>query len=273
MDDNKNVHASHRDRIRERAEWGFHPFAEHELLEMLLFYSIPRGDTNVLGHELIEHFGSFNAVLEASVDELTAVKGIGKTSALQIKLVAEMIRRYVGGFAEKVPRYDTVKKVAEYIWPRFLGLSNEQLYMMIFNNKMAMIDCLRLAEGSVNSASVPIRMVAELSLKKNASAIILAHNHPHGVATPSDNDLQMTHTLADSLAAIDVPLIEHLIIAEDRFMPIVKTHCSLPKVRSASNCSLFGANGFDADSFYDVDEETYRFSKYFDAVEKNLGPI
>jgi len=272
MEDFKNIHASHRDRIRERAELGFHSFSDHELLEMLLFYSIPRGDTNVLGHALIERFGSFNVVIESSVDELMTVKGIGKSSALQLKLVGEMIRRYVGGFAKKVPRYDSLKKIAEYIWPRFLGLSNEHLYMMMFNNKMAIIECARLAEGSVNSASVPIRVLVERAFKKNASAIVLAHNHPHGVSTPSDCDLELTHLFAEALAMVDIPLIEHLVIAEDRFMPLIKTHCGLPKIRSTTSCSLFGANGFDAEHFYDIDEETYRFSEFFDSVEKNLGP-
>lgn len=272
MEENKNIHAHHRDRIRERAELGFDSFAEHELLEMLLFYSIPRGDTNVIGHELIEHFGSFNAVIEASVDELQAVKGIGHSSALQIKLVGEMIRRYVGGYVENVQQYDTLRKVAEYIWPRFLGLSNEQLYMMMFNNKMAMIDCVRLAEGSVNSASVPVRVLVEQAFKKNASSIVLAHNHPHGMATPSQNDLDLTHSIAEGLAMIDVPLIEHIVIAEDRFMPLVKTRCGIPKIHATSNCSLLGTQGFDAEKFYDIDEETYRFKGFFDAVDKGLSP-
>ena len=127
MTEKNNIHKSHRERIRDKAELGFLPFADHELFEMLLFYSIPRGDTNELGHLLIERFGSFNAVLEASVDELQQVKGIGLNSALQIKLIAEMMRRYVSGVVEDTPRYDRLSKVAQYIWPRFLGLGNERM--------------------------------------------------------------------------------------------------------------------------------------------------
>ena len=271
MSEQNNIHKSHRERIRDKAMLGFLPFADHEILEMMLFYSIPRGDTNELGHQLIERFGSFNAVLEASVDELQQVKGIGLSSALQIKLVAEMVRRYVAGIVETTPRYDTLSKVAEYIWPRFAGLAEENLYVMLFDNRMAMIDCVRVAEGSVNSASVPLGRLLKMAYDKNASAVILAHNHPHGIALPSDVDSELTAGLAERLSSFDITLIEHLIIAEDRYYPIVKNKCRVPGTGNVYNRSYLVSQGLTLDDFYDIDEETYRFERFFESAEHNLS--
>ncbi|MBQ8309996.1 MAG: DNA repair protein RadC [Clostridia bacterium] len=256
---NKPIHTNHRERMRGRALFGLESFADHELLEMLLFGTIPRGDTNEIGHTLIERFGSFNAVLEASVEELESVNGIGRSSAVQIKLSTEMMRRYCQYYVEPVQQYNSLQKIVTFLWPRFLGLDHERLYAMFFNNKMALIDCKAISDGSVNSANLHYRVLVARALEKKASAVVLAHNHPHGVTQPSDFDIKMTNNISDALALVGIPLLEHLVFAEDRFQSIMKTNCFIPQVMARSDCVSTGADGFDAELFYDIDEETYRF--------------
>jgi len=265
------VHENHRERMRNRYYVsGFDSFSDHEILEMILYHSIPRGDTNELAHRLIEHFGDFNHVIEAKPDELKNVKGIGESSAMLIKLVEAAVRIYATSFVEVEAQYDTVKKIADFMWPRFFGLDHERLYMLMFNNKMGMIDCVPIADGTVSSASVQTRPIIEKALGKKASSIVLAHNHPHGIAFPSDSDVALTMKLYDGLSLMDIPLLEHLVIAENRFTPIIKTRCGISQKVSGDSV-LMGANGFDVEHFYDVDEETYRFEPIYNKITGEKG--
>ncbi len=261
-----SAHDNHRERMRKRYYLsGFDSFSDHEILEMILYHCMPRGDTNELAHRLIEHFGNFNHVIEAKPDELKNIKGIGESAAMLLKLVEAAVRIYASSYVEVETRYDTIKKIADFMWPRFFGLDHERLYMLLLNNKMGMIDCIALADGSVNSASIQTRFIIERALSKKAAGVVLAHNHPHGIATPSDSDVSLTMRLYDGLSLIDIPLLEHIVIAENRFVPIIKTRCGISG-RIFGSDSLVGTNGFDPDRFYDVDEENYRFEPLFHKI-------
>lgn len=270
MKSEKGIHDHHRERMRERVKCGgLSSFAEHELLEMMLYYSIPRGDTNELAHLLMNRFGGFNEIIEASVDELRDVKGIGESSAVLVKLMEEIIRRYVSLYSPEVTRYDTLLKVANYIWPRFLGLNRECLYMMLFNNKMAMIDCSLICEGTVNAAKLHPRVVLEKAFRKNAATAILAHNHPHGMSMPSEGDIALTKLLFEDLAMVGITLLEHIVVAENQFLPIIKYHPEVRRMRSREGgAPLIGALDLDIVDFYGVNEHTYRFEDVINPVLK-----
>ena len=268
---NKNVHQSHRERMRERGQASsFLAYSDHELFEMLLYSSIKRGDTNEVAHTLIEQFGGLNGVIEASFDELCAVPGIGASSAHQVMLVGEFIRRYVGGFVENHARYDTVRKIAEFVWPRFLGLKQERLYQLTFDNKLSITGLMIAAEGSINSVQVDRRRLFKYAMEKNAACVVLAHNHPHGVAVPSEMDTALTNELHSCFSLLNIPLLEHLIIAEDRFIPIVRKYCTIPNATVNANLVLRSLDGFDLDRFYG-DEEDYLFDELFRQTERNLN--
>lgn len=203
---------------------GFRNFATHELLEMLLYYSIPRTDTNGVAHELMERFGSLKGICEASFDELLLVNGVGQQTAILLRLIPELMKRYAMEDVSPREVYDSVGKLADYFVRAFIGLDHECLFMMLLNNRLNMIDCALISEGSVNSSTVPIRLMTQKALFKKASSVVLAHNHPAGLALPSGRDIEVTESLLGAFDAVGVTLLEHLIIADGRFYPILQQH-------------------------------------------------
>ncbi len=256
------MHEDHRQRMRDRCmKSGFEGFSDHELIEMLLGYSIPRKDTNPIAHELIDRFGSLGRVLEAEVDELVQVDGMGERSAIILPLVMNLMRRYA---MEKDDlndhnRFETVSSIAQYFCRIFFGLDKEFVYVMLLDNRMNMVHCQQVGEGTVNSSNVNIREIVEKVIAKKASTVVLAHNHPHGIVIPSNIDVDFTEELNHLLAALSIHLLEHLIIVEDRFYPIMREHYG------TFRCSpLLGKidSGF-YDHFYDVDAENWTAPKTF----------
>ncbi|MBQ7173230.1 MAG: RadC family protein [Clostridia bacterium] len=157
-------HDKHRERMRQRyLSGGFNSFQEHELLEMLLFYAKPRGNTNPTAHALMERFGSLKNVMEASLDELKEVDGIGEQSAILFKLVTEFTRRYaIEAYRPKGYCFRDMKEIAMFIAPKFTGLDHEQLHMMLFNNRMNLLDHCIVSDGVVNSAEGKRRLLSSL---------------------------------------------------------------------------------------------------------------
>lgn len=255
------MHEQHRERVRARIlNHGLESLADHELLEFYLFHAIPRADTNRLAHELLQRFGSLNAVLEASVEELQTVPSVGLKTAMLLGVPLELMRRYAAGKVAPVQKYDTVSKIAEYFCRRFMGMNRERLYMMLLNSDMSLIDCVLISEGSVNSAQVDTRKLTEEAIYKRASAVVLAHNHPKGLAIPSRNDLEMTDFLRTALEHIQVTLVEHLIIVDDRFCPILQ-----PRYENF-RCPPGGRQVDRAfyEHFYNVSAETWTAAPLFD---------
>lgn len=224
----KNPHAGHRKRLRERyARSGMEDFAPHEVLELLLTYAIPRIDVNDQAHALIDRFGSVAGVLDATEKELRDVKGIGPEAAMFLKMLPEVFRHYqLSGYDDK-ETYDTVAKLGDYLRAKYTGVTVERVYLILLNNSLKLIRCIPLGEGSVNCSSVTVRTIAEHAFRENASAVVLAHNHPRGLAIPSGADLEVTQTVECALETIGVPLLEHLIVTENSCAPILRHHKGL----------------------------------------------
>ncbi len=221
-----SIHKNHRARTMERyRNEGFSGFSSHEIFEFLLYFSLPRIDTNPAAHELIAEFGSVPGVLNASFDKLCSIPGIGENSAMLIKLTAELVRRYLTEDLKKGIVYDSIGKVSTYLYPLFQGIDHERCYMMMFNNSLGLLDCIQVSSGSVNITNVDTRKMVEAIVNKNASAVILAHNHPNGVTIPSVQDSDLTRTLLDFFSRMNVVLLDHLIFAESRFSCILQKEC------------------------------------------------
>ena len=238
----ESIHSGHRERMRARfLETSGRGMADHELLELLLYYGIPRRDTNDTAHRLIEAFGSFSAVLEADADLICKVEGVGAGTATFLGVVGECAARYA---KEKITAdtvkdvYDTAEKVVTYLASRYVGVDVERVYLLLFDNAMHMIDCFHVCDGSITSAHMSVRRIAERAYRKGAAAAILAHNHPGGMAAPSFEDLRITRRLGEAMRLLEIPLLEHYIIAGNYYCSAMQENQSqVPESKAAS--SLF----------------------------------
>lgn len=262
------MHEGHRSRMRARflKSGDFDGFSDFEFIEMLLYYGKPRGDTNPCAHALMERFGSFRQVVDASVDELSAVDGVGIHSAVLIKLVGEAMRRYRSDMVQHVPCYTRMSQVIDYLAGLFLGLDHERLYMLMFNDRMNLIECVPISQGSINGADVQLRLILEKIITKKATAVILAHNHPNGLAIPSECDMAVTDQIKTTLEAIHVTLVEHFIVSDTHFWPIMRRHYGMfrpsPLITGERTESYF------YETFYDLEEENYTIHVSFDPPSK-----
>ena len=202
-------------RTRFRAT-GFDGFQQHEILEMLLFYSCPRIDTNGLGHELIDRFKSLKGVLEADIDELMTVDGIGENSAVLIKLVQQMGIIYISDDATvKTQTFASPEKLRELFRFRFLGESEECLMVACFGKKLNLLGCDRVSDGGLSSVGVDIRRIVETAIRYGSDIIALAHNHPTGTAIASAEDVRATKAVISALEPLDIHVVDHIIVAEN----------------------------------------------------------
>lgn len=208
------IHENHRARMQERvAHNGMESLAEHEVLEYMLYLAIPRQDTNPLAHRLIDYFGSFCRVMEATPQELMQVKGVGPRSAQLISDIMEFGRYYAVKKRKKQATLDTTANAIEYIKPLFLGLQNEVLYIILMDDSCHPLYDLKAAEGVPNHVSIDTRKLLRDVLRSNASTAILAHNHPTGPALPSATDQLTTLKIMQLLAPAGISILDHIIVA------------------------------------------------------------
>ena len=230
MSDNATIHSGHRDRLKKRfLEEGLEHFDDHQVLELLLFYCIPRQDTNPIAHALLKHFGSFAQVMEATPAELQKVEGVGAAAATFLSLLNDFTRYYSVSRATEGVILTTVEQCGHYMMPFFYGRRNETVYILCLDAKCKVLCCKEVGEGSINSAAVPIRRIVELALGANATSVILAHNHPSGMAIPSGEDHLTTARLAAALASVDIELVDHLVVADEDFVSMRQSGMYHPK--------------------------------------------
>ena len=224
-----SIHDGHRQRLKNRfRREGLDRFDEIQVLELLLFYAIPQKDTNPLAHALLDHFGSLPQVLEAPAEELEKVPGVGNNVSTLLNLTTALSRYYMVKRAEQSTILTSSDQCGEYLMPFFVGRRNETVMLLCMDAKCKVLGCKEVGEGSVNSASVPIRRIVELALGMNATTVVLAHNHPSGVAVPSGEDVQTTRRLAAALDAVDITLADHIVVADDDFVSMVQSRMYLP---------------------------------------------
>ena len=217
-------HQGHRQRLRQRfLKEGLDNFTDIQVLELMLFFSIPRQDTNPIAHALLDHFGSLSRVLEAPVEELKRVEGIGEQSALLLKLFHESARYYQVDKTLREKILPTISACGEYLVPFFFGRQVETVYLLCLDAKCKVLCCQQVGEGSVNSAGVSVRRIAEIALNAKATTAVLAHNHPSGIALPSAEDVQTTHRVAAALRAVEVILADHIIVADGDYVSMIQS--------------------------------------------------
>ncbi len=213
------MHTGHRERLKKKfLKYGLDGFEPHEALELLLFWAIPRKDTNELAHKLINKFGSITAVFDAPIKILKEIEGIGENSAIFLKLMPEIARIYQEDkhmINKKVPSLEDCynKLVSE-----FTGRTEETVAIMLFDSKGKIVYDGIINKGSVNAVEIYSRKIIELLSAYSATSIIIAHNHPSGIALPSREDIKSTDKLKIIFDNMNVSFIDHIIVADGDFV-------------------------------------------------------
>ena len=215
------AHEGHRERMKKRfLRHGLASFDDHQVLELLLFYAVPRQDTNELAHRLMDTFGSLDRVFEALPEELMKVSGIGEHAAALIRLVPEAARRCRIARESSADILSDRESVGRYLVPRFLNQRTEIVLLLCLDAKLKVLDCRQIGSGGLNSASFSIRDIVQVCLMHNARYAVLAHNHLNGIAVASTEDICATHEVKKALGLVGVKLLEHIIVTDEDFIAL-----------------------------------------------------
>ena len=208
------THDGHRQRLKTEFLARPDSFPDHKLLELLLFYANPRSDTNPLAHELIDRFGSLAGVLDASVEELKKVKGVGDHTAVFLRMLPAVLGRYQGARTRLSAIINSPEEAYAWLEPYFFGARNEMVYVLCLDGKRQVLGVRKVAEGSIELAEVNTRRIAEEAIGLRAAQIYVAHNHVSNLAIPSQADWLTTDTLRGALRPIGIELIDHLVFVD-----------------------------------------------------------
>ena len=217
------LHDGHRQRSKRRyLAVGAQGLEDHQLLELLLFYAIPRQDTNETAHRLLKRFGSLQSVLNAAPEELTGVDGVGENAAVLLRLAGDItLRARCSTLPQKV--LNSTDRTGAYFMELLAGEKKELLYQVCLDGKGKLLSCRCISKGSVGASPVYVRQVVENALYAGASGIILAHNHPSGVALPSAEDRMVTRQVMEALEPLGIRLIDHIVVADNDFVSMAES--------------------------------------------------
>lgn len=211
-----NIHKDHRKRVKETFEKnGADNMHDVNLLEMMLFFAVPQGDTNPLAHRLLEKFGSFDRVLTASKSELLTVKGVGEYVATYLTMFLPVFKRYSLRKGSSTFYYEDTEALKGFLLAQYLDAVNEKAMIMHFDTQLKFLNYSWLDEGNAGSVEIDNKKVAASVIQNNSSNVILVHNHPSGISAPSRNDINTAANLSEFLSNIDVNLLDAAVVTSD----------------------------------------------------------
>ena len=221
------MHKGHRDRLRKKFLINdLDSLEDHEILELALFYAIPRKNTNEIAHELLKSFGSVSAVFDAPLSRLKEIKGIGESAAIFIKLVSSLTRVYMERkYGNEVTEIPTNEEIKEMLVKNFIGRNEEAVAIVMMDAKGKILYNGVVNKGSVNGVDLYVRKIIELVIFYNACSFIIAHNHPSGIAVPSKEDIISTKKMNEIFKNMNVKMIDHIVVADGDYVSIMET-CS-----------------------------------------------
>ncbi|WHH59701.1 DNA repair protein RadC [Petroclostridium sp. X23] len=215
----KKLHQGHRQRVKNRyLTEGLDAFEDHQVLEMLLFYSIPMKDTNELAHKMIKEFGSLAGLFEADPKDICRRCEVSENVAILVSLIPSLARRYFKGKWGDKPVLSSSSIAGEYAVSLFTGHTYEVFYLICLDAQNRVNYAAPVHEGTINEAPVYPRLIVETSLRHQANSVILAHNHPGGSLRPSSDDIEVTKKIRTALEAISIKVSDHIIVAGDRYL-------------------------------------------------------
>ncbi len=217
------LHEKHRQRIKKRfLTEGLDSFAEHEVLELLLFYGVPQKDTNELAHELIQKYGSLANVFEADYEDLLECKGVGPNTASLITSIPQISRFYEMNMWRYRPVLDNTAIMAEYARSIFKGRIKEAFFLISLNARNQVNYVEMIGDGALGEVVVYPSLVVKSALRHKARSVVLTHNHPGGTLRPTASDIDLTKGIIKALDTIMVPVLDHIIIAGDSYMSFLE---------------------------------------------------
>lgn len=216
----KPVHKGHRNRVRDRfIEYGFEGFTQYQILEFILFHSIPQGDTNELAHRLIDRFGSIEGVLKAEFDELIEVNGVGKVTAAMLMIHREL-NKFLNTNDCKGEYLPNAVAVGEFCCRYFQNHIVEEAILIFINGRRKIEAVERISRGTETKTALSPRNVMKYALRHSGCHIILSHNHPNGNPAPSNNDILATNQLIAAMKQFDIEIIDHIVCGGDRYVSL-----------------------------------------------------
>lgn len=215
----KHEHGGHRERMKDKyIKFGLEIFEPHEVLEMMLFYAVPRVDTNPLAHRLIDKFGSLSGVLDADINRLMDF-GLSKNASVFLNMIPQISRVYLEDKRKK-RQIITRDKLGEYFKNKFIGRTEEHIVALFLDAKGRELSCTVISSGSFSSATLPFDKIINMAIVSKAKSVAIAHNHPSGSVLPSEKDIDVTFILSEKLEALELTLLDHIIIAEDEYLSV-----------------------------------------------------
>ena len=218
----ENLHEGHRKRLKEKYLSDANSLADHELLETLLFYAIPRKDTNEVAIKMIKTFGTLSALCEADPKDVATACKVNLNVALLISLVSRISKRNESKKANnnRAIKINTPENAGKHAIELFRGAKYEQFYLICLNSQKWMTNSALVQEGTINEVAVYTRLIVELALRHEAHSVILSHNHPGGSLTPSKEDIDITRAIEAALETINIIVNDHIIVAGNQYVSL-----------------------------------------------------
>lgn len=210
----KDIHAGHKQRLREKAQNNIEMLSDHEVLELILNYTVVRSNMNPVAHRLIQMFGSLSNVLDADAKSLMQVDGVGKVSAEFLTLIPKILKCYKASKISNVDKISTIEDSINYFATILDDLPNEELYALCLDKNDKIITLLKLASGSLDTIVIEPKEIIRQLVKYSPHSVVLAHNHVMDKAYPSNNDIHFTKVLLDACNMVGINLVDHIIIAQ-----------------------------------------------------------
>lgn len=218
-----NYHGGHRERLKKRfLNDGMEHMEKQEILEMMLFFSIPRRDTNALSHELLNKFGSISTLLDAPIDILRQ-NGLSESTIAYLKMIPDLCRLYMEEKRENRHTNLSLTSIAEIVQSKFIGRTEEAVLLMLLDSARKSLFCEIVNRGSVNGCEIYSRKMLEIAIANKAAYAIIAHNHPSGSLLPSKEDILTTRELFKAFSTVKIELLDHIIVSNDGFFSFRET--------------------------------------------------
>jgi len=237
----ESEHSKHRQRMREKFKrGGLDVFADHEVIEILLYMGIPRKNTNKLAHKILKEFGSLHALFEADYRDIMRRTGLTENTAVIFAMIPGLIRRYRYSKDEKRMTFQNTEQMGKYATIPFEGKTHECFYMYCFNKRFQLNGMEMIDEGTLDTVQLHMRKIVNVALMNNSAYVVLSHNHPSGCLEISNADLSATRDIMHLLSKFNIEVLDHIIVAGNKYTSFLEQKKVYPDKEELKSMNLKG---------------------------------